>query len=210
LIKLEEHIRRDVPDCVALCIDPWKNLAEDINDPRFVNRALTALSGLAVRLDLYVVLVAHFNASGTVAGYRGLQQQARSRVEFRKIESSTNDVTRVAVLHEKTNVTAKAHGLTYEWRSPGEGLGWHTGHNPLHWTGTTTVTSEYLLREKPRSKIQIAEDWLRSLLADGPLPGADVKELAQEEGIAEKTLRRARQNVCDTSHAGPGSTWGLK
>lgn len=47
----------------------------------------------------------------------------------------------------------------------------------------------------------LAAEWLRGLLADGPLPAKDVTRKAREVGIADRTLRRAKRAVGVVSEA---------
>jgi hypothetical protein len=58
-----------------------------------------------------------------------------------------------------------------------------------------------------------AQDFLREVLADGPLPSKDVEDEGRGAGIAKRTLDRARQSLGVTSErkgeAGKrgGGTW---
>ena len=54
-----------------------------------------------------------------------------------------------------------------------------------------------VLREEGRSSaLQEAELWLQDLLATGGKPVRQIMEAATEAGIAERTLRRARERIC--------------
>jgi hypothetical protein len=44
---------------------------------------------------------------------------------------------------------------------------------------------------KSTSALELASDWLRETLANGPVAATDVFDRAKAEGISEKTLRRA-------------------
>ena len=41
--------------------------------------------------------------------------------------------------------------------------------------------------------IQMLNDFLEKLLADGQMPQTEIMELAEKKGIAEKTLRNAKE-----------------
>ncbi len=66
-------------------------------------------------------------------------------------------------------------------------LGEEQGHDP----------DQLLNRPDPqqRTATEEAADWLQSLLAHRPQPLADIKRLAREEGITDKTLRLARERL---------------
>jgi hypothetical protein len=50
--------------------------------------------------------------------------------------------------------------------------------------------------------------WLRYALADGPLPAKEVKKLAREAGIAERTLERAKAALrVKSARVGEAQTW---
>src|SRR5262249_24231866 len=49
--------------------------------------------------------------------------------------------------------------------------------------------------EDARGALDEAADFLRSILADGPLPTVEVKRQARAAGVAEVTLRRAKRAV---------------
>lgn len=63
-----------------------------------------------------------------------------------------------------------------------------------------------------RTERDEAADWLRDVLADGPLTAADLKLLAQRNGIAWRTVRRAKDALGVQSKKGAmrgGWTWQL-
>jgi hypothetical protein len=199
-----------IDDLVLLVIDPWKDLVVDINKPDIVNPVLTALATTAVRLQIAVLLVAHHNADGGLAGYKGLHQKARSVLECKQLEAS-DTVTKVAMAQTKSNLGAKAPTLLYEYQRLPDKRGWHTGDNPFSWAGTSTMSGEYLMRQKKRTQVQEAEDWLRTTLMSESLTYAELVLLAEAEHYSEHTLRRARGNVCVEDGRKDGKPlWTLK
>ena len=56
------------------------------------------------------------------------------------------------------------------------------------------VTADDLLSGTAKgTKKQAAMDFLEKLLADGQMPQTEIMELAEKKGIAEKTLRNAKE-----------------
>jgi hypothetical protein len=71
-------------------------------------------------------------------------------------------------------------------------------HPHVEWLGTCGYTADALSAagmEQPAGAVEEAMAWLEETLADGPLPSAEVRRLAEEEGISPKSLRTARERV---------------
>lgn len=66
----------------------------------------------------------------------------------------------------------------------------------MSWQGPTRHTATALLAEQAdgedRSALEEAKDFLREALTDGPRPAREVQKEAEQAGIAERTMRRAR------------------
>ena len=66
--------------------------------------------------------------------------------------------------------------------------------NGFEWIGEYDVTADDLLSGTAKcTKKQAAMDFLEKLLADGQMPQTEIMELAEKKGIAEKTLRNAKE-----------------
>ena len=66
--------------------------------------------------------------------------------------------------------------------------------NGFEWIGEYDVTADDLLSGTAKgSKKQAAMDYLENLIADGQMPQTEIMELAEKKGIAEKTLRNAKE-----------------
>jgi AAA domain-containing protein len=70
----------------------------------------------------------------------------------------------------------------------------------VEWLGACDYTAGMLLaasgEEEKSGALEEATAWLGELLADGPRPGGEIKRLATQAGISERTLGRAREQVC--------------
>jgi hypothetical protein len=80
------------------------------------------------------------------------------------------------------------------------------------WLGESDLSADEALapapsrgRESP--EFAKANDFLRRALADGPQPARDVFPAAEAEGIAEKTLRRAKKAARVDSFRPDGDGW---
>jgi putative DNA primase/helicase len=78
-------------------------------------------------------------------------------------------------------------------------LGYSIEGGRFDWCGASTLTAADLLgsedSSEDRGALADAEEFLRDLLADGPCPAADALKKARAEGIAERTLKRARRRL---------------
>ena len=79
------------------------------------------------------------------------------------------------------------------------------------WLGATPLTAAEVLQEEGRiSALKEAEAWLRELLGAGAMPVKAIIKAAAEAGITERTLRRAREQVCQRPHrVGDHWVWEL-
>ncbi len=94
----------------------------------------------------------------------------------------------------KNNLCPAAESLAFCLRSDEEGAAAR-----IAWEGTTPVTADRLLAapapDSASGGAREAEEFLRDLLAEGPIKSADVDKAARDAGIAKATLRRARDKV---------------
>lgn len=70
------------------------------------------------------------------------------------------------------------------------------GGTGLEWLGESGMDAERLLEREDREERTAREEaveWLRAALAQGPRPAREVQREAQADGIAERTLQRARK-----------------
>jgi DNA repair protein RadA/Sms len=156
------------------------------NETRAITKQLAAM---AARHHCAMVLVRHLTKSGKDrAIYRGLGSidltaSCRSAM---LVGSDPNDPTRAALVHIKSNLAAKAASL-----------GFTIADGIFKWTGRTMLTAADILgaEQGGQSAVQEAEAFLRSVLADGPVAVAAVQKQARVAGVAEKTLRRARESL---------------
>jgi hypothetical protein len=108
-------------------------------------------------------------------------------------------VTRLLV-RAKSNIGLDGGGFTYELKqSPVPGFpGLH--NSQVVWAGALAGEARELLevaeaREEERSATDEAVDWLREVLADGPVKAPEVQKQARQAGISDNALRRARERL---------------
>ena len=158
-----------------------------------VRRALAALASLGERTGAAILIVRHLNKSGgKKAIYRGggsigIIGAARSGM---MVGEDPDDGDRRVLPMVKSNLAAPAPSLSFALEEADNGA------VRVRWLGETDVASTDLLgarSDESPSALEEATEFLRGLLAEGPLPQRDVAAAAQEAGIKMRTVTRARQ-----------------
>jgi len=165
-----------------------------MNAANSVRPVLKQLGAVAERTGCAVILVGHLNKKGGRAAYRGLGSidifaAARSVLTVGKADPGDN--IRLAV-HNKSNLAPAGPAQAF-------GLDPSTG---FYWAGESDAAVDDILGgrrqpkpDKPESRSSEAQLFIRSALRNGPVPSADVLDMAVERGIAEKTLQRAKSET---------------
>ena len=222
--RLEAHAKQAGARLVV--IDPLNaHLGDDVSSKsdHSVRRALAPLAGMAQRLGIAVVVVAHLNkAAGTDAIYRvggsiGLVGGARSLLVFTRDpdDPDGDEGAQRALGHVKSNWGRLAPTMTYSHEEVTVTAGGATVQtNRLTALGESEVAGSALLGvdqdDPPASQHDRAGELLADMLSDGSWHRSkDVKEAAKREGIADRTLKRAAHDAAiETDQRGfPRITW---
>ncbi len=201
-----------VPECIPLLetmvkehgvrvivFDPFDAfLTDKVNSwsSHDTRRALRPLKSFAERLGVAVIFIMHFNKkeAGTplyrVLGTIGLANALRM---IWMVAPDPNDDTRRITAPMKANITGKTSALAYRLEGV-EG----TDHARVVWEGATRHTVEALLGrpldEEQRGERDEAREFLRGVLSDGPVLASEVKTLARQALVSERTLMRAKKD----------------
>lgn len=191
-----------------------------------VRRALGPLKQLVERFQCAAVLIQHLlpKSSGTDALQRLADSHAfsglpRSVLVFGPdAEDDQGDRGSSKTLHvAKSNLAGRGeHGLRFtitDSASVSDGRGGSGMSAGIQLEGPCESSSaDSLSNPEERGALREACDFLRAELADGPQQAGVMQRAAEAEGIALKTLRRAREKVCKRPYkTGPGPWyWQLK
>lgn len=184
-----------------LIIDPLMAfLSSGVNSFRDqdVRRALAPLASMADETGVAVLILRHLNKMGSgSAMYRGggsigISGAARSVLLVAK--HPEDDMKRV-LASVKNNLAPAPPSLCFSLISANEDsaarIDW--------WDGETPISADMLLASQiaptDRSAIDEAGDWLQDFLSDGPIESAALLKEARNQGINEKTLRRAKERL---------------
>jgi AAA domain len=181
-----------------------------------VRRALMPLAKMAERTGAAIIAARHLtkarggNAIYAGGGSIGIIGAARSALIIGDDPSDETGDRRILAV-AKSNLAAIPTALAYRLVSAHE-----HGCARIEWLGATDHTADDLVSVESReqhTERDEATDFLRELLADGPMAAKDTKAAARGAGIAERTLTRARQDlhvVVDRAGFPAVSTWRLR
>lgn len=189
-IRLEQAIVETSAKLVVL--DPIQGfLGADVDMHRAneIRPIMKHIAELAEKYKCSVILIGHMNkCSVGKSAYRGLgsidfQAAARSVLIVGRIKDEPE--IRV-VCQTKSSLAPEAKAVAFRLSE----------ENGFEWIGEYDVTADDLLSGTAKgTKKQEAMDFLEKLLADGQMLQTAIMELAVKKGIAEKTLRNAKESL---------------
>jgi hypothetical protein len=211
-VVAEHRVRLVVVDVLAAYLSGAVNSHRDQD----VRRALHPLAIMAERTKCCVLVLRHLNkTAGTNAMYRGggsIGIIGAARAAFLCGTDPTDDASRV-LAPVKCNLAAEPPALAYQLVPDVV-----HGCARVQWRGESRRRAWELLGdagEEERGDRDEAAEWLTGYLADangGEARAADIIKAARADGIAERTLKRARARAGITSHRvgfGQGTVWRL-
>jgi putative DNA primase/helicase len=198
---------REVGDVALVIIDPVSAyLGSEIDSHKItdVRAALLPLEQFAAEFNVAVLCIAHppkapsTKALNFIAGSGAFTHAPR--LAFIVIEDPDSP-GRNLLLAVKNSLGRKADGLGYSIVSAFVGPGESILTSRVEWDNRAVyMTADEVLRahtEKGKAKAKDeAESFLRTKMEPGQsYPASDIKQQAAKAGIAERTLRRAGENV---------------
>jgi hypothetical protein len=197
-IPLIEQAARRV-GAKLIVVDPLMAfLSSNVNSYRDqdVRRALAPLSKMAERLGTAVVVIRHPNkGTHTNPLYRGggsIGIIGAARMAF-LVAKDPQDEERRVLAPTKNNLARAPKSLMFALK------GTESGAVRVNWLGESEVSAEELLatpQDKENSGAQSeAIEFVNDVLSDGPVAAGQVKEEAEDAGISERTLARAKKKL---------------
>ena len=197
LALIEKGIRRVGARLVV--VDPLMAfLSGETNSHRDqdVRRALAPLAGLAERTGAAVLVVRHLNkAAANNPLYRGggsIGIIGAARMAF-VVGKDPQDENRRVLASTKNNLAMPPQSLMFGLEEA------ESGSVRVNWLGQSEVSAKDLLatpqdQEHADARSEAVE-FLNEVLADGPVAASQVKEEAEDAGISERTLARAKKTL---------------
>jgi hypothetical protein len=167
----------------------------DAHKDQDVRRALTPLAVLADRTGAAVQLVRHLNkGEGKSPVYRGggsIGIIGAARIGS-LVAADPRDENRRVLAPTKNNLATRPKSLSYGLEEADNGA------VRVAWFGESGLSASDLLgapgESEPGARGE-AEDFLRSLLAGGPVPSDEIFGAAKAARISNSTLRRAKDSL---------------
>ena len=193
-----ERAIEEVADCRLVVVDPISAYLGKTNSYKDaeVRGLLAPLAELAARRGVAVLAVNHLRKSGGPAVYRSMGSlafAAAARAVW-AVAKDKQDPSRRLLLPVKNNLGADTLGLAFAVVSePEDGppvIAWEP--DPVNISADDALAEE---RAEEGSALGEAVDWLRDTLGDGPMEGKNVKGRARTDGIAQRTLDRAKAKL---------------
>lgn len=159
-----------------------------------VRSVLARLAELAQRTGVAILAVRHLNKMGGSnplyrgGGSIGFIASARSGLLVAP-DPDDPDGKRRILAATKSNLAELPQSLAYTIEAP-------TGVAQIAWLGTSDQTARTLLAAptdgEEKTAVDEAKEFLRDILADGPVEAKQVKAEARDAGISDISLRRAK------------------
>lgn len=201
LAKLEAAMKL-IPNVRLVTVDPITAYlgGTDTHRTSDVRAALGPLQVLASQYGVAVVAVSHLNKAGgggksvnAVTGSGAFV--AAARASFLVVKDEADEDRRLLI--ESKNNLGRAQGLSYRIQQRMLASGIVAPFVEFE-SGTISTTADEALGASINSEggaIREAEEFLRIELASGDVAANRIKQLASGAGIADRTLRRAADNI---------------
>lgn len=198
LVALQDAVA-SLDDARLIVIDPISAYLGGIDSHKNAQvRALLApLAGLASGLQTAIVAIDHLNKSMLPALYRpggsiAFVAAARAVWLFAK---NPDDAAQRLMLPGKLNLAPDQTGLGYSIKETNQGIAAVVWGETVNRSAETVLQPETAEAQSERSECEEAMDWLRERLSAGPVPQREIKKDALAEGLAWRTVRRAKQAI---------------
>ena len=213
------NLERDLPaleqaiaakDARLVAIDPISAYLGDRDSYKDaeIRAILTPLATLAERHHTAVIGILHM----TKAAQRKLLLRAQGSIAFvaqarvvLAVGEDPESPGRYLLAGVKNNLGPKAHALAY--RLTDAGLTWEP--LPINGTADALLAEDEMTTRTQRREHDTAMQFLRDLLAAGPVASKQIEADAKANGIAQRTLWRAKATlgvVADRSRTTEGNT----
>jgi putative DNA primase/helicase len=199
---LEDALQR-VPDCRLIVIDPIGSFLggrTDAHRDNEVRGVLAPVAELAKRYGAAVLVIAHRRkSSGDTADDLALGSRAFTGIARAvwHVSPDRDNPERRLMLPGKNNLAKKGGGLAFTLiGDPVPTVSWE--REPVNMNADDALAAERddgTPGPEPEKRDQAA-DWLRDILADGPVKVADIQQAAKDAGLTfGGAVRRARQEL---------------
>jgi len=225
LALLEQEVRR-IGDVALIIIDPVSSYMgkTDSHKNSEVRGVLEPIGEFAERLRVAVLSVTHFSKAGANSTTKALHRFIGSiafvgapRIALAVIEDAEND--RRLLLHAKNNLAPPPLGLAYRIKEkivgdPGRAvtapyIAWDDEHVTM--TANDALASESASGGHSTASSEV-EEFLTSLLSDGPVAAKQVRADSEAAGLSWTTVKRVKSRLgirAEKAGMDAGWSWSL-
>lgn len=204
-IRALEAAIQAVEDCKLVIIDPISAYlgGTDSHKNGEIRGLLAPLANLADKQGLAILAVTHLNKNaGGAAIYRTMGSiafTAAARAAW-IVTKDNDDPERRLLLPAKNNLAIDTGGLAYRLQT----IEGHE-HPVVEWEpDAVSMNIDEVFSQQGAKRCNKAFEearlWLLDALGSGPIPAGDIKKQAQRDGIAQRTLDRAKDALGIRSH----------
>ena len=182
-------------------------------NPQAVRGVLLPLIALAKKLDFAIIAIRHFTKTGKTimskgAGCTAIGAVSRSGLFI--VKDPDDDSRRILACYKHNTTPTEPAALAFRFVS-------EKGTGRVSWEGLTQWSAETLFAASMESATaktarKDARQFLQTYLERGPIPTTEVIDAGKAQGIAPRTLERARRELGITSErrGGRKGTWYLR
>lgn len=197
-----EAALQQIGDCKLVVIDPIGSFiggGTDAHRDNEVRGVLAPVAMLAEKYGVAVLIVAHRRKSaGNVADDLALGSRAFTGIARAcwHLSRDPDDKRRRLFLPGKNNLAPEGHGLAFTIEGNPPAICWE--HEAVQMDADDGLAAENGEHEKPGPEPKAREaavDWLATLLTDGEVAVAKIKQDAKEAGLSWRTVQRAADTL---------------
>lgn len=208
----------EIGDVALVIVDPITAYLgkADMNNSGEVRAITNALTLLAHDYNLSVLLLHHLNKSADQdAAYRFQGSVAWLAAVRTAYVVKKEDTGRVIMAPAKSNVGSDQQAFAYSVQPVTlAASGIETSKVVWEASAFNTTAAQALAERNDGGKLAEAEEFLRTLLSDGPVEQTTIDEDAKQLGLSWATIRRAKKELGVTSYKEKGANgrwlWSLE
>ena len=214
-----ERAARRLPDLALVIIDPIVSMVQgDSHKNAEVRRGLQPVLNLAADTGAAVVGITHYakNTAGRSTADRVIGSVAFNAVARTVLATAMGSEGEGRIVRPKNNIGTTGDGFAYSIAVENRDVGGTPSQvSRIEWGRPLFGFADELLGqvEAKRHPKDEAAEWLSAMLHDGPVPSKELKERADADGVAWRTVERAKDDlgIVATRQGAPGKrgagTW---
>lgn len=214
--ELERAARR-IPDLALIILDPFASVVQgDSHKNSEVRRGVQPVLNLAAAAGATVIGITHFakNTAGRSLADRVLGSVAFSAVARMVLGTVMGPDGEGRIVRGKTNIASTGDGFAYSIAVVNKEIdGRITQVSKIAWGVPLYGFADELLNqiESKRQPKDEAAEWLMAMLHSGPMPSKELQDRADADGIAWRTVERAKQALGIAAfRTGKGGPWSWR